>query len=247
MESSRIVLGCAGAARAAALTNAVAGRCAHDVVAVWPQERAVATGGDARTAVVVLDGPPTGTTLAAVSDATGSRRDLAVLVLAPLSPDLDVLVALASGVSGYLPADSEPATVAEAVVALLAGDTVLPRAVAGPLVQHLRWGGRGIVITAPGGAVAELTNREWEVLVLLRQQRTTAEIARRLFVSTGTVRSHVAAVLRKLGAPDRAGAAGADWPERTLRTVGGGRSVSPGGGDAPSGLTDPDRRALTGG
>ena len=49
----------------------------------------------------------------------------------------------------------------------------------------------------------QLTSREWQVLDFLRQGLTTSEIARRLFVSPATVRSHVAAVLRKLRVPDR--------------------------------------------
>jgi DNA-binding NarL/FixJ family response regulator len=59
------------------------------------------------------------------------------------------------------------------------------------------------VVTGCGDRTAQLTNREWEVLVLLGQGRTTREIATRLVVSAGTVRSHVAALLRKLGPPDR--------------------------------------------
>jgi DNA-binding CsgD family transcriptional regulator len=50
---------------------------------------------------------------------------------------------------------------------------------------------------------ARLTSREWEVLDLLRQGWTTAAIARDLVLSQATVRTHVAAVLRKLGASDR--------------------------------------------
>jgi DNA-binding NarL/FixJ family response regulator len=52
-------------------------------------------------------------------------------------------------------------------------------------------------------APAHLTSREWQVLDYLRQGLGTAEIARRLFVSPATVRSHVAAVLRTLRVPDR--------------------------------------------
>jgi DNA-binding CsgD family transcriptional regulator len=48
-----------------------------------------------------------------------------------------------------------------------------------------------------------LTGREREVLDLLLQRLETNEIARRLFIGAGTVRTHVAAVLRKLGVPDR--------------------------------------------
>jgi DNA-binding NarL/FixJ family response regulator len=49
----------------------------------------------------------------------------------------------------------------------------------------------------------ELTSREWEVLELMREDLSTAEIAERLFVSPVTVRSHIAAVLHKLRVPDR--------------------------------------------
>jgi DNA-binding NarL/FixJ family response regulator len=49
----------------------------------------------------------------------------------------------------------------------------------------------------------DLTNREWEVLELMRQGLSTADIGRRLFISPVTVRTHIASVLRKLDVPDR--------------------------------------------
>ena len=49
----------------------------------------------------------------------------------------------------------------------------------------------------------ELTSREWEVLELLHQKLSTAEIAERLFVSQVTVRSHIAAILKKLRVESR--------------------------------------------
>jgi len=51
-----------------------------------------------------------------------------------------------------------------------------------------------------------LTSREWEVLALLAQQQSTGEIALRLMLSTVAVRVHIAAIVRKLGVPDRAAA-----------------------------------------
>jgi DNA-binding NarL/FixJ family response regulator len=170
---------------------------------VWPLERAVAAGADADTAVVVLDGYPSGTELRAMSDVTTRRPQLSVLVVGPLEPDVDVLVALASGAFGYLPSNSSPVAIAAAVDALLTGDAVLPRAVSSPLIQLLRRGGRGIVVRDVDGRTVELTGREWEVLVLIRQACSTAEIASRFVVSNGTVRTHVAALTHKLGAQDR--------------------------------------------
>jgi DNA-binding NarL/FixJ family response regulator len=203
MAVHTVVIGCGDAVRAAALTQAVAARSLVAVADAWPMERAIAAGREPDTAVVVLDGFPSAAALRALADVTNAHPELAVLVLGPLEPDLEVLVALASGAFGYLPSGSTPAAVAHAVNTLLAGDAVLPRAVSFPLVQHLRWGGRGIVVNGLNGRPAELTNREWEVLVLLRQARTTAEIARRLVVSNGTVRTHVAALVHKLGVHDR--------------------------------------------
>lgn len=78
-----------------------------------------------------------------MADLTSARPDLNVLVLGPLEPDVDALVALASGAARYLPSHSTPASVADAGAALLHSDAVLPRAVTMPLVQHLGCGGRG--------------------------------------------------------------------------------------------------------
>jgi DNA-binding NarL/FixJ family response regulator len=205
MATTTVMIGCRDPARAAALTRAVAARNVVVAIDAWPLEQAVAAGSDEDTAVVVLDGYPTGAALRAMADLTTARPELAVLVLGPLEPNLEVLIALASGAFGYLPTMSTPGAVADAVDALLAGDAVLPRAVSLPLVQHLRWGGRGMVVTGLDGGTAELTNREWEVLVLLRQGRSTAEIAGRLVVSNGTIRTHVAALVHKLDAGDRSG------------------------------------------
>jgi DNA-binding NarL/FixJ family response regulator len=181
----------------------IAARSVVAVVQIWPLERAVATGADADTSLVVLDGFPSAAALRTMADVTSSRPELGVLVIGPVDPSVEILVAVASGALGYLPAPSTPAAVADAVEALLAGGAVLPHAVSLLLVQHLRWGGRGIEVNGLDRGSAVLTIREWEVLVQLRQARTTAEIAKHLVVSNATVRSHVAALLHKLGARDR--------------------------------------------
>jgi DNA-binding NarL/FixJ family response regulator len=157
--------------------------------------------------VAVLDGAPSAAKLRAIADATLADPSLTVLVLGPLAPNVDVLVTLASGASGYLPPDVPAGTLLRAVQALTAGEVVLPPSISTALVRGLRHSG-GIVVERLDGQLVVLTNREWEVLVLLRQARTTAEIARRFVVSQGTVRTHIAAILRKLGAGDRAALAG---------------------------------------
>ena len=142
--------------------------------------------------------------LRSVSEAVECRPEFGAIVVGPLDPNVEVLVALASGFSGYLPAGSAPVAVADAVDVVLAGGMVLPRASAMPLVEHLRAGGRGVSVSRFDGSAVELTGREWEVLLLLRQARSTAEIAARLCVSRVTVRTHVAVLVQKLVVADRA-------------------------------------------
>lgn len=204
MATSTVTIGCDDTERGRRLTAAVEARSAVSVGCTWPLERAAAAGLDPDTKVVVFDGFPPPAALRTMADVTRTRPDLGALVLGPLDQDVDALIALASGAFGYLPARSTPDDVAAAVDTMLAGEAVLPRAVSYPLLQHFRWSRRGIVVRDVEGRTTELTHREWEVLVLLRQARTTTEIARQLVVSNATVRSHIAALVHKLGATSRA-------------------------------------------
>ena len=198
------MFGCRDADRVAALARVLAARSDASVVGAWPLEEAVAAGRHAGVAAVVLDGYPSSLVLRSISGVTRDRPELGVLVLGPVDRDVDVLIVVASGASGYLPSNTAHTEVANAVEALWRGETVLPSAASLAFLQLLRRGGRGIVVSKLDGGSTELTHREWEVLVLLRQGCTTREIARQYTVSTATVRSHVAALVHKLGARDRA-------------------------------------------
>lgn len=167
-----------------------------------PPQKLVALAVESGAAAVVLSGRPTGPVLRAIADAADQRPELATLVVGPVQPPIDVLVALASGVTGFLRMTTQAPAVAEALRAVLEGEMVLPREVSLPLVKHLRAGGRSISVSLNGRDV-ELTTREWGVLVLLRQSYVTAEIAKRLVISNATVRTHVAALVRKVGVSDR--------------------------------------------
>ena len=159
---------------------------------------------DERLVALVLDGLPTASTLRLMADTIARRPMFPIVVLGPVETDLEPLIALASGATGYLAADATVDEVATAVHSLLDGDVVLPAFVVATLVRGLRCSGRGVVLHRHGGAPVVLTHREWEVLVLLRQGRSTAEIAARFVVAPGTVRTHVSTIMRKLGADPRA-------------------------------------------
>ena len=79
----------------------------------------------------------------------------------------------------------------------------LPRELVGQVVDEFRDRNARRRAIVASGREEKLTSREWEVLELLRQELSTAQIARRLVLSPVTVRTHVNAVLRKLGVADR--------------------------------------------
>jgi DNA-binding NarL/FixJ family response regulator len=85
---------------------------------------------------------------------------------------------------------------------VLNGEATLPGTLVARLVEEFRDREQRRVAIVDGPA-ARLTGREWDVLELMRTGATTADISARLFVSPTTVRSHVSAILRKLGVPNR--------------------------------------------
>jgi DNA-binding NarL/FixJ family response regulator len=89
---------------------------------------------------------------------------------------------------------------------VLAGEVALPRRHSGHLLDALR-SRRTQRATVSSSATAEITSREWEVLQLLGDGCTTAEMARTLRISEVTVRRHISTGVAKLGVGDRAAAA----------------------------------------
>jgi DNA-binding NarL/FixJ family response regulator len=87
--------------------------------------------------------------------------------------------------------------------AVLAGEVVIPRQLTGRLVAEVRRPRRGRGITTDDGRTVELSTREWEVIVLLGEGCTTAEIAAQLGLDQVTVRRHVSRLLGKLGLTSR--------------------------------------------
>ena len=117
--------------------------------------------------------------------------------------DDDLVVgALRAGAQGYLLKSMPPEQIRTAVRTAAEGQTALAPTLVERLVQeytHHR--------VAPAPSLGSLTERETDVLREIATGRSNQEIAARLFVSEGTVKTHVAAVLRKLGLRDRTQAA----------------------------------------
>jgi DNA-binding NarL/FixJ family response regulator len=143
----------------------------------------------------------------------GARLPLAkVLMLGASAEDDELIAAIRAGVQGYLLKTAGFGNLTAAIYGVWVGEAAMdPRFVA-RVLRHLRireprWrrpAGAGPVI--PGVPDSRLTSREWEVLDLLSQSLSTVQIARALTISTSAVRVHIAAVVRKLGVPDRAAA-----------------------------------------
>jgi DNA-binding CsgD family transcriptional regulator len=72
------------------------------------------------------------------------------------------------------------------------------------LADEVRDGGRRRRLAVQNGSTVSVTEREWEIVDLLRRRLTTQQIAERLDISPVTVRRHLAAVERKLGVTTRA-------------------------------------------
>jgi DNA-binding NarL/FixJ family response regulator len=152
-----------------------------------------------RPDVCLLDSELPGGSIAAAAEISSKLPDTRVVVFSDSRSDADLFAALQAGASGYLLKDVDPARLAITLRRLLKGEAALPRALVTRLIEEFRQRERRRRLAA----LHDLTNREFEVLELLSQNLSTAEIADRLFVAKVTVRTHVASTLKKLGVPDR--------------------------------------------
>ncbi len=130
------------------------------------------------------------------------QRPTTVLLLTTFDEDPDVRAALLAGASGYVLKQTAPRDLAEALRRVAAGDTWLDPGIAGHVVAALRRA--PLVASTPPKALVRLTAREREVLSLMAQGMTNAEIAAQLWVGAGTVKTHVSRILHKTASRDRA-------------------------------------------
>ena len=131
-----------------------------------------------------------------------SHPQTQVVVLTTYSDDDSIIGALQAGALGYLTKDATRAEIGRAVLAAAAGQAVLDPAVQ----QRLLSAAVRAPAAAPGGpgpADDDLTPREAEVLRLIAAGKSNREIARALFVSEATVKTHVNRIFAKTGSRDR--------------------------------------------
>jgi NarL family two-component system response regulator LiaR len=126
-----------------------------------------------------------------------------VLVLTTFGDDEWVFDAIRSGADGYLLKGTPRSELVKAVKGTVAGETHVDPSVAGKLFSHVAQSAtrRGTTVTQ------DLSDREKDVLRLLAQGLTNAEIAERLHLTRGTVRNYVSSILAKLDVEDRTQAA----------------------------------------
>lgn len=158
-----------------------------------------------RPDICLLDIHMPGSGIVAAREITNALPETRVVMLTVSRDDEDLFEALRAGAAGYLLKDMDPDRVPNALEGVLAGEAALPRTLLVRVMDEFRDRSRRR-LRIPGRRGAELTEREWEVLQLLREGLSTAEIAERLYVSAATIRSHVAAIIKKLKVPDRAAA-----------------------------------------
>jgi DNA-binding NarL/FixJ family response regulator len=125
-----------------------------------------------------------------------------VVVLTASGTEENLLGAIRGGAAGYLLKSEPPERIVEFLHGVANGEAALSGTVARRLLEQVRsGGGRGSGV--PDSIAAVLSARELEVLLLLDEHLGTDEIAKRLYISEHTVRSHVKSLLRKLGVSSR--------------------------------------------
>ena len=152
--------------------------------------------------VCLLDIHMPGSGIAAAGVIADRVPRTAIVMLTVSQEDEDLFDALKAGAAGYLLKTTNPDRLPNALHGVLQGEAALPRALVMRVLTEFRRRPQRRRLPRKVG-LQDLTAREWEVLELLAEGLTTAEIANKLFISRATVRTHVASTLRKLSAPDR--------------------------------------------
>jgi DNA-binding NarL/FixJ family response regulator len=159
-----------------------------------------------RPDVCLLDVRMPGSGVAAAWEITARLPDAKIVMLTVSDEDADLFAALRAGANGYLLKTMDFRRLPDALDGACSGEAAIQRTLVARVLDRFR--GREPqwrrVVGDDGTARWRMTSREWEVLALLAQDRSTAEIAKELVISASAVRVHIASIVRKLQLPDRA-------------------------------------------
>jgi DNA-binding NarL/FixJ family response regulator len=161
-----------------------------------------------RPDLCLLDIRMPGSGIAAAWEIAARLPQAKIVMLTVSDEDADLFAGLRAGADGYLLKTMNLRRLPDALAGVCSGEAAMQRTLVARVLE--RFHGREPRWRHPvGGGLPgrRLTSREWEVLELLAQGRSTAEIARRLVLSASAVRVHIASIVRKLHVADRAAAA----------------------------------------
>jgi DNA-binding NarL/FixJ family response regulator len=200
------------------------------VAAAANGEEAIALAARHRPEVVLMDlHMPRLGGLEATRAIRAAQPETEVVVLTTYADEASILDALSAGARGYLTKDAGLAEIARAVHAAAAHQTLLdPAAHARLVAAATRHPPPGARPTPPAALPDELTRREAEVLSLVAQGLSNAEIAAALVVSEATVKTHINHIFAKIGARDRAQAVHYAYTRGLAGTDGAGTDGAPG-------------------
>jgi two-component system NarL family response regulator len=161
---------------------------------------AVRKAGSLKPDVILMDvNMPIMSGVAATSEIAAASPESRIVMLTVSDTDENLFNSLKAGAIGFLTKDAAPEDLIRAIRSTAAGESTLSPAIAARVVKFIQQG-------APQQetpAVANLTEREDEILHLIAQGARDREIAEKLFISESTVKKHVQNVLRKLHARNR--------------------------------------------
>jgi two-component system, NarL family, nitrate/nitrite response regulator NarL len=189
-----------------------------DVVATPPDGRsAVGIARNAQPDICILDINMPGDGTEAARSIVRELPDTVVVMLTVSTSDEDLFAALRAGARGYLVKGGDPAAMIARLRTILSGEPALSEGLTMRIIDQFAEQ-RSRQLYVAGRGFVTLSVREADVLEALRLNLRTDQIARRLDISPGTVRTHVSALLRKLGVRNRAEAvelveAARDQPE----------------------------------
>jgi DNA-binding NarL/FixJ family response regulator len=156
-----------------------------------------------RPDLCVLDVYMPGGGIAAAAELAEALPEMPIVMLTVSNTNEDLFEALRAGACGYLLKDTDPQRLPYALRAVLDGEAPLPRVLTAKLITEFRRRGSERRMPSAEGGLVTLSERESEVLDLLRTELSTKQIAHRLGISPVTVRRHISELLRKLQVTDR--------------------------------------------